>query len=151
MNIRRIIREELEKAFDPFGPNNPTYKEAFFDHGDETEETWRDYGMDSVVGAINWAKGLEFPLTIYRGIKAESGDDVLNPPQWAQGTSWTTNPRVADRFASGPSGAIFSAVIDRDNVDFEYTIAQKLRYKSQDEEEISPIDLHKLRDVKRIK
>jgi hypothetical protein len=115
-----------------FSLNNPEYKDAFLDRGDEDKETWKDYGKKSIKFIIDEIKELKFPLTIYRGVKEKYSE---NPSEFVENRSWTTDIYVAKRF-SGGLGSVVSKIIGSDDIDYESTIKKRILYSSQDEYEI---------------
>ena len=151
-HLRLFEEYKTMYGYDWDDPNNPYYKESFFDRGDEDEDTWEDYGMSNIITAIEWFKSLEFPLKIYRGIIINSDTnqkniDITVPPSYSQGDSWTIDKDVAYRFGN----IVFEGFINEEDVNKEYTIGQYLRYHVQNEEEISPKDNNLIQNIKRIK
>lgn len=149
--FNEIKYNDYEKNEQWDNPFNPEYKDAFFDRGDEDEETWEDYGIDSIKGYIEWFDKLPNNLTIYRGLSYlddKENVDILNPPNHTQGNCWTLDINVAKKF-SNIKGAMFKGEINKKDVDKEYTIAQAIRYSMQNEEEISPIDNRLIKNIKR--
>lgn len=136
-----------EKKIVPFDLNNPSYKEAFLDRGDETEDTWNEYGAESVKNAIDEVKSLKFPLTIYRGLDIKNPEDfeINIDKNYIEGRSWTTNLNIAKSFGSG--GYIVTAILQKDNIDWEGTISRRILHHALGEEEINVIDPRKLKII----
>jgi hypothetical protein len=109
-SIEIFNREQYELGGKIFSLNNPEYKDAFLDRGDEDKETWKDYGKQSIKFIIDEIKELEFPLTIYRGVKEKYNVDLSSyPSEYVENRSWTTDIYVAKRF-SGGLGSVVSKI-----------------------------------------
>lgn len=84
------------------------------------------YEWDKVLTFINT---LEFPLTVYRGLKNVTGDDVNLSPAGI-GTSWTTDPELFDNEHSHfkDSNYILVGDVTDEQIDWNTTIQHYILY-----------------------
>lgn len=113
---------------------NPLYKDAFFDRGDETIETWNEYGMESVYFAIKEIHTLVFPLIVFRGVSSSEDEiDITEKLDHAECQSWSTDAGVAQTFGNHVFRAVVNSIHD---IDITATIVRRILYHSLDEQEI---------------
>jgi hypothetical protein len=76
-----------------------------------------EQALQKIQKVIDYVKNIKYPLKVYRGI------DTINPDDNYEGTSWTTDIRVAEGFGNN----ICEGLIPNENViDIEQTIRTRV-------------------------
>lgn len=121
-SIFRTILNENENILSP-----DYYLEDFYemDFNDEYEEK---VALAKIQKTIDWVMNLNLPITIYRGVGADLGEDEY------MGGSWSTSKEVAEGFGK----TIYVGILhDKNAIDIEQTIRTRVMNPEEHELYIS--------------